>query len=78
MRLLPSRRSQHSLREAKTAPAVSELVDELIADDLNRMEGRLERNLVLVGMHPDGTEVRIPPYGRNLLSAAHQGLANRP
>jgi hydroxymethylpyrimidine pyrophosphatase-like HAD family hydrolase len=52
---------------------VSELVDELIADDLHRMEGRLERSLVLVGKRPDGSEVRIPPYGRNLLIAGPSG-----
>jgi hydroxymethylpyrimidine pyrophosphatase-like HAD family hydrolase len=52
---------------------VSELVDELIADDLRRMEGRLERNLVLVGTRPDGSSVRIPPYGHNLLIAGPSG-----
>jgi hydroxymethylpyrimidine pyrophosphatase-like HAD family hydrolase len=52
---------------------VSELVDELIENDLHRMEGRLERHLVLVGKRPDGAEVHIPPYGRNLLIAGPSG-----
>jgi 3-deoxy-D-manno-octulosonate 8-phosphate phosphatase KdsC-like HAD superfamily phosphatase len=39
---------------------VSELVDELIENDLHRMEGKLEHHLVLVGKRPHGTEVRIP------------------
>lgn len=48
---------------------VVELVDEVIATDLRRMEGKLERHLVLTGKRADGREVRIPPYGRNLLIA---------
>jgi hydroxymethylpyrimidine pyrophosphatase-like HAD family hydrolase len=52
---------------------VSELVDELIENDLVRMEGKLERLLVPVGNTPDGAEVRIPPYGRNLLIAGPSG-----
>jgi hydroxymethylpyrimidine pyrophosphatase-like HAD family hydrolase len=52
---------------------VAELIDELIANDLHRMEGKLERHLVLVGQSTDGTEVRVPPYGRNLLIAGPSG-----
>lgn len=52
---------------------VAELADELVANDLSRMEGKLERHLVLVGTRPDGAEVRIPPYGRNLLIAGPSG-----
>jgi hypothetical protein len=52
---------------------VSELADELVANDLHRMEGRLERHLVLVGKRSDGAEVHIPPYGRNLLIAGPSG-----
>jgi hydroxymethylpyrimidine pyrophosphatase-like HAD family hydrolase len=52
---------------------VAELIDELIKNDLHRMEGKLERHLVVVGKRPDGAEVRIPPYGRNLLIAGPSG-----
>jgi Helicase HerA, central domain/haloacid dehalogenase-like hydrolase len=52
---------------------VAELIDELIKNDLHHMEGKLERHLVVVGKRPDGAEVRIPPYGRNLLSAGPSG-----
>jgi hydroxymethylpyrimidine pyrophosphatase-like HAD family hydrolase len=52
---------------------VAELIDELIENDLRRMEGRLERHLVLVGKRSDGAEVRIPPFGRNLLIAGPSG-----
>jgi hydroxymethylpyrimidine pyrophosphatase-like HAD family hydrolase len=48
---------------------VAELADELIANDLNHMGGKIERNLVLVGTRADGTHVQIPPYGHNLLIA---------
>lgn len=52
---------------------VAELADELIANDLHRLEGKLERHLVLVGTRRDGAQVRIPPYGRNLLIAGPSG-----
>ena len=52
---------------------VAELIDELIADDLRRMEGKIERHLVLLGERSDGTEVRMPPYGRNVLIAGPSG-----
>ncbi len=52
---------------------VAELIDELVANDLNRMEGRLEQHLLLIGKQSDGTAVRIPPYGRNILIAGPSG-----
>lgn len=52
---------------------VAELADELIANDLHRMEGKLARHLVLVGKRADGRDVLIPPYGRNLLIAGPSG-----
>jgi len=52
---------------------VAELTDELIANDLRRMEGRIEKHLLLLGKRGDGTAVRIPPYGRNILVAGPSG-----
>jgi HAD superfamily hydrolase (TIGR01484 family) len=52
---------------------VAELIDELIANDLQRMEGKLERHLLLVGVRSDGAPVRLPPYGRNVLIAGPSG-----
>jgi HAD superfamily hydrolase (TIGR01484 family) len=52
---------------------VAELIDELVANDLRRMEGRIEKHLLLVGKRGDGTAVRIPPYGRNILVAGPSG-----
>ena len=48
---------------------VAEVIDELIANDLSRMHGRLEKNLVAIGIGPDGKAVAIPPYGLNILIA---------
>lgn len=52
---------------------VAELADELIANDLGRLEGKLARHQVLVGRRADGAEVRVPPYGRNFLIAGPSG-----
>jgi hydroxymethylpyrimidine pyrophosphatase-like HAD family hydrolase len=52
---------------------VAEVIDELIANDLSRMHGRLERNLVAIGTGPEGDAVAIPPYGLNILIAGPSG-----
>jgi hydroxymethylpyrimidine pyrophosphatase-like HAD family hydrolase len=52
---------------------VAEVIDELIANDLSRMHGRLERNLVTLGIGRDGNAVAIPPYGLNILIAGPSG-----
>lgn len=52
---------------------VTELIDELVANDLERAEAWLERHHVAIGTRPDGTTVRLPPYGRNVLVAGASG-----
>jgi hypothetical protein len=52
---------------------VAELVDELIATDLGRVEGKLQQHLLPLGTRADGSIVRIPPYGRSLLIAGPSG-----
>ncbi len=52
---------------------VAELVDELIADDLVRIEGSLRQHFIALGLREDGTEVTVPPYGVNLLIAGPSG-----
>lgn len=52
---------------------VAELVTEIIENDLRSLEGRVERHLVLVGKRTAAEEVRIPPYGRNVLIAGPSG-----
>ena len=53
--------------KSEAGQGVAELIEELIADDLSRMHGRLEKNLVAIGVGPDGRLVTIPPYGLNIL-----------
>ena len=52
---------------------VAELIEELIANDLSGMHGRLEKNLVAIGVGPDGKPVTVPPHGLNILIAGPSG-----
>ncbi|HJU03952.1 MAG TPA: HAD-IIB family hydrolase, partial [Nitrospiraceae bacterium] len=53
---------------------VVELIHEIVADDLRRVESRLTRHHVVLGTREDGEEeVRISPYGMNLLLAGTSG-----
>jgi hypothetical protein len=52
---------------------VAELIDELVANDLERAEARLERHHVALGTRLDGATVWLPPYGRNVLVAGASG-----
>lgn len=52
---------------------VAELIEELVANDLERAEAWLERHHVALGTRPDRTTVWLPPYGRNVLVAGASG-----
>ncbi|MCI0455786.1 MAG: HAD family hydrolase [Gemmataceae bacterium] len=52
---------------------VAELIDELIADDLAGREDQLVRHQLLFGTDPDGSQVRLPPYGPSILIAGPSG-----
>jgi hypothetical protein len=54
---------------------VVQLIEELLADDLAHREPLLVRHHILLGRRPDGdeAEVRVPPYGTNLLVAGPSG-----
>jgi hydroxymethylpyrimidine pyrophosphatase-like HAD family hydrolase len=52
---------------------VRELIDELVADDLAARAGRLTRDALVLGTRKDGSEVRVPAYGTNLLIAGPSG-----
>ena len=54
------------------ADGVVEAIDELIAEDLVRLEGKLKQKLVL-GTNAEGSPVWVPPYGRNVLLAGPSG-----
>ncbi|HSF25109.1 MAG TPA: HAD-IIB family hydrolase [Blastocatellia bacterium] len=59
--------------KSEAGQGVAELVEELIANDLSRMHGRLEKNLVTIGLGLDGRPVTVPPYGLNILIAGPSG-----
>jgi hydroxymethylpyrimidine pyrophosphatase-like HAD family hydrolase/energy-coupling factor transporter ATP-binding protein EcfA2 len=59
--------------QRQAGEGVAELIDELIADDLVRVESKLEQHFVTVGLRADGTAVKIPPYGVNVLVAGPSG-----
>ena len=52
---------------------VIELIDELIANDLKHVDGRLIHRHILLGTRLDRTVVRVPPYGPNILVAGPSG-----
>jgi len=52
---------------------VVEVIDELIANDFSSMHGLREKNLVTIGIGPDGNAVAVPPYGLNILIAGPSG-----
>ena len=58
---------------AENGRGVVELIDEIIADDLHRLEGHLSQHLILLGKQADGAAVQIAPYGPRLLVAGPSG-----
>lgn len=52
---------------------VVELVDEVIADDLRRMSGRLSQHWIRLGTDTEGAAVHLAPYGHNMLIAGPSG-----
>ena len=58
---------------AEYGNGVIELIDELISDDLRRLEGSLSQNLISLGKRTDGTTVQLSPYGHNMLVAGPSG-----
>lgn len=52
---------------------LAELVDELIANDLCRVQARLPQNLISIGRRDDGSEIAVPPYGLNILVVGPSG-----
>jgi hypothetical protein len=59
--------------KSEAGEGVAELIEELITNDLSKMQGQLKRNLVIIGLAPDGSPVTVPPYGVNILIAGPSG-----
>jgi len=60
--------------EAARGAGVAELIDRLVADDLESVSPALARHDVLLGRNPRGADVRLPPYGHNVLVAGPSGV----
>jgi HAD superfamily hydrolase (TIGR01484 family) len=61
------------ITESENGTGLAELIEELISNDLCRMQGQLQRHLLAIGRRMDGTAVTISPYGHNILLAGPSG-----
>ncbi len=52
---------------------VAELIDAIIKDDLASFEAKLTRHHILLGAAADGTEIKLPPHGQNVLLVGTSG-----
>ncbi len=59
--------------KSENGDGLAELIDELIADDLSCMRGRIAKHLTPIGRRADGTLVSVSPYGTNILIAGPSG-----
>jgi HAD superfamily hydrolase (TIGR01484 family) len=59
--------------KADRGAGVTELIDQLVADDFGELGARLHRHDLLLGTRPDGEEVRLKPYGSSILVAGTSG-----
>jgi hypothetical protein len=73
MRCLPFAISLAFVTQREAGQGVAKLIDELIADDLTRIEGKLEQHFITIGLRADGSAVAVPPYGVNILIAGPSG-----
>ncbi len=71
---LPTLKSEASfVTRADHGAGVAELIGELLADDLASHEGDLTRHHILLGWDVAEHEIRISPYGENVLVLAPDG-----
>ena len=59
--------------QGENGRGVIELVDKLVDSDLVELEPSLSRHEIVVGTREDGEEVRIKPYGTNVLVTGTSG-----
>src|SRR5262245_16840716 len=52
---------------------VIELIDAMLRDDLRELEPKLTRHNILLGARANGEELRVQPYGINILIAGTSG-----
>jgi len=52
---------------------VMQLIHDMVSDDLSQYDTRLARHHILIGTREHGEEVRVSPYGSNILLAGSSG-----
>ena len=67
------RRLAAFVTQGEAGLGVAELIDDLISDDLAKIEGSLKQHFITVGLRADGTPISVPPYGVNILIAGPSG-----
>jgi HAD superfamily hydrolase (TIGR01484 family) len=71
---IPSiRKLAEIVTKGENGAGLAELIDELIANDLGRMQGQIQKRLVPIGRRADGSLVTIAPYGPSILIAGPSG-----
>ena len=71
--LAPVKERADLVTAAARGAGVVELIDRMLACDLADLAPRLERHLIPLGEAGENEEVRIPPYGVNVLLAGTSG-----
>ncbi|WP_300779399.1 HAD-IIB family hydrolase [Enhydrobacter sp.] len=61
------------ITKSPAGEGVTELIDELIVNDLKQIDARLIHRHIVLGTRLDRTVVRVPPYGPNILVAGSSG-----
>ena len=59
--------------QGQNGTGVIELADKLVTSDLSELEPSLTRHEILLGAREDGQEIRVKPYGTNVLVAGTSG-----
>jgi HAD superfamily hydrolase (TIGR01484 family) len=71
---VPSIRAQASIvANSENGAGFAELVDELIANDFRRLQGKIKKHLIPIGRYADGTTAAVSSYGHNILIAGPSG-----
>lgn len=71
---IPSIRSLAAIvAKGENGAGLTELIDDLIATDLDHLRGLIHKRLVPIGRRADGSLVTVAPYGPNILIAGPSG-----
>lgn len=59
--------------KGENGAGLSELIEDVIANDLSHVQGTSKKRLLPIGRVADGSLITVPPYGPNLLIAGPSG-----